>query len=159
VPRRIARGILFAEVFVEFVEPIATESKLLNNINVSNAAMAEGRAAALGFLQPAKDSERLSKRAHKKRPGVAKQPRPVALEAFSYFRELLMEVYLLLRLVPRPFTTATIAIEMPAAISPYSIAVAPDSSRQNFRINSFIVLLSVRGLRASFNLRRLSVRI
>ena len=81
MPRRIARGILFAEVFVEFVEPIATESKLLNNINVSNAAMAEGRAAALGFLQPAKDSERLSKRADKKRPGVAKQPRPVALEA------------------------------------------------------------------------------
>jgi len=41
--------------------------------------MAEGRAAALGFLQPAKDSERLSKRADKKRPGVAKQPRPVAV--------------------------------------------------------------------------------
>jgi len=74
VPRRIARGILFAEAFVEFVEPIATESKLLNNINVSNAAMAEGRAAALGFLQPAKDSERLSKHAHKK--GRALQSNP-----------------------------------------------------------------------------------
>ena len=79
MPRRIARGILFAEAFVEFVEPIATESKLLSNINVSNAAMAEGRSAALGFLQPAKDSERLSKRADKKRPGVAQQPRPVAV--------------------------------------------------------------------------------
>jgi hypothetical protein len=31
-------------------------------------------------------------------------------------------------LVPRPFTTAMIATEIPAAIRPYSIAVAPDSS-------------------------------
>jgi hypothetical protein len=29
--------------------------------------------------------------------------------------------------VPRVFTTAMMAIEMPAAIRPYSIAVAPDS--------------------------------
>ena len=33
--------------------------------------------------------------------------------------------------VPRPFTTAMTAIEMPAAIRPYSMAVAPDSSRRN----------------------------
>src|SRR5580698_1214958 len=32
------------------------------------------------------------------------------------------------RLVPRPWTTAMIATEMPAAMRPYSIAVAPDSS-------------------------------
>jgi len=31
---------------------------------------------------------------------------------------------------PRPFTTAMIATEMPAAISPYSMAVAPVSSRR-----------------------------
>ena len=37
----------------------------------------------------------------------------------------------MLSLVPRPFTTATIAMEMPAAISPYSMAVAPVSSRRN----------------------------
>ena|SRR6266496_2074588 len=30
--------------------------------------------------------------------------------------------------VPRPFTTVMIATEMPAAIRPYSMAVAPDSS-------------------------------
>src|SRR6516162_11561832 len=59
--------------------------------------------------------------------------------SFDYFSELLIEVNLLLRLVPRPFTATMIAIEMPAAIRPYSMAVAPDSSLQNFEI-SFIVL-------------------
>ena len=44
----------------------------------------------------------------------------------SYFNELLIEVKLVLSVVPRPFTAATIAIEIPAAIRPYSIAVAPD---------------------------------
>src|SRR5215210_3230505 len=33
-----------------------------------------------------------------------------------------------LSLVPRPCTTVMIATEMPAAIRPYSMAVAPDSS-------------------------------
>src|ERR1700687_3142100 len=45
-----------------------------------------------------------------------------------YFSELLMSVNLVLRLEPRPLTTAMIASEMPAAIRPYSMAVAPDSS-------------------------------
>jgi hypothetical protein len=49
-----------------------------------------------------------------------------------YFSELLMSVNLVFRLVPRPLTTAMIASEMPAAISPYSMAVAPDSSAKNF---------------------------
>jgi hypothetical protein len=106
--------------------------------------------------------QRLSKRADKKRPGVAKQPRPVAVGG----------VFLLQRVVNGSVLAVEIGAETihdrddsnrdagcDAAISPYSIAVAPDSSRQNFRINSFIVLLSVRGLRASFNLRRLSVTI
>jgi hypothetical protein len=48
-----------------------------------------------------------------------------------YFSELLMSVNLVLRLVPRPLTTAMIASEMPAAINPYSMAVAPDSSAKN----------------------------
>ena len=43
-----------------------------------------------------------------------------------YFNEVLTESNLPLRLVPNPFTTAMIAIEIPAAIKPYSIAVAPD---------------------------------
>ncbi len=41
---------------------------------------------------------------------------------------------LVFRLVPRPFTMAMIASEMPAAIKPYSMAVAPDSSARNLRI-------------------------
>ena len=43
-----------------------------------------------------------------------------------YFNEVLIESNLVLRLLPNPLTTATIAIEIPAAIKPYSIAVAPD---------------------------------
>src|ERR1700760_4443357 len=43
----------------------------------------------------------------------------------TYFRELLIDVYTPFRLLPNPLTTAMIAREMPAAIKPYSIAVAP----------------------------------
>ena len=45
---------------------------------------------------------------------------------------------LVLRLVPRPLTAAIIASAIPAAIRPYSIAVAPDSSvkkRKKVRFN------------------------
>jgi hypothetical protein len=52
----------------------------------------------------------------------------------AYFSELLIAVNLVLSLVPRPFTTAMIASAMPAAISPYSIAVAPVSSARKLRI-------------------------
>jgi len=52
----------------------------------------------------------------------------------AYFSELLIAVYLVLSLVPIPFTTEMIASAMPAAISPYSIAVAPDSSARKLRI-------------------------
>lgn len=55
-----------------------------------------------------------------------------------YFSESLIEVNLVFRLVPRPLTTAMIASEMPAAISPYSMAVAPDSSFQNFKTERFM---------------------
>ena len=48
-----------------------------------------------------------------------------------------MEVNLSLSEVPRPLTAVIIAIEMPAAIRPYSIAVAPDSSEKNFKITLF----------------------
>ena len=50
-----------------------------------------------------------------------------------YFSELLIDVNIVLRLVPKPFTTAMIASAMPAAIKPYSIAVAPDSSDRNLK--------------------------
>jgi hypothetical protein len=48
----------------------------------------------------------------------------------TYFRELLMEVKFVFRFTPRPLTTAMMASAMPAAIRPYSIAVAPPSSRR-----------------------------
>jgi hypothetical protein len=44
---------------------------------------------------------------------------------YRYFNEPLIEVNLVFSFVPRPFTTAMIARAIPAAINPYSIAVAP----------------------------------
>ena len=55
----------------------------------------------------------------------------------NYFKELLIEPNLSFKLVPRLFTTVMIASAMPAAIRPYSIAVAPDSSDQNFKTMLF----------------------
>ena len=49
----------------------------------------------------------------------------LSVRDLDYFNELLIDVNMLLRLVPRPFTAAIIASEIPAAIRPYSIAVAP----------------------------------
>jgi len=40
--------------------------------------------------------------------------------------------------VPTPLTAAMIAIAIPAAISPYSIAVAPDSFFKNLTTKDFI---------------------
>ena len=54
--------------------------------------------------------------------------------AGAYFNEVLIEVKVLPSFVPRPFTAAMIASEIPAAIRPYSIAVAPDSSLANSEI-------------------------
>ena len=51
----------------------------------------------------------------------------------GYFNEVLLELNMVFRLLPSPSTTATIASAIPAAISPYSIAVAPDSSDMNFK--------------------------
>ncbi len=57
--------------------------------------------------------------------GVATLPEK---ETETYFSELLTEVNLSFRFDPRPLTAAMMASAIPAAISPYSIAVAPDSS-------------------------------
>ena len=46
--------------------------------------------------------------------------------AQPYFNALETELNVALRLLPRVCTAAMIATEIPAAISPYSIAVAPD---------------------------------
>jgi hypothetical protein len=45
-----------------------------------------------------------------------------------YFNCVEIELNVVLSFVPRPFTTAMMAMEIPAAIRPYSMAVAPDSS-------------------------------
>ena len=44
--------------------------------------------------------------------------------------------------VPRPLTTEMMAIEMPAAIKPYSMAVAPDSSLRKRRSRKRIIGIS-----------------
>lgn len=59
----------------------------------------------------------------------------------NYFKELLIEVNLSFSVVPRLFTTVMIASAIPAAIRPYSIAVAPDSSDQNFETMRFKIRL------------------
>jgi hypothetical protein len=55
----------------------------------------------------------------------------------DYFSELLIDVNLSLSVPPKVFTIAIIASEIPAAIKPYSMAVAPDSSDKNFKILHF----------------------
>jgi hypothetical protein len=59
-------------------------------------------------------------------PCLIEYEMPPDKETETYFNELLIEVNWVLRLLPRPFTTAIIASAIPAAIKPYSIAVAPD---------------------------------
>jgi hypothetical protein len=49
----------------------------------------------------------------------------------AYFSCDEIELKVVLSFVPRPFRTAMIAIDMPAAIRPYSMAVAADSSPRN----------------------------
>ena len=49
-------------------------------------------------------------------------------EEFTYLSALDTEVKVVFSLEPRVPTTVTIAIEIPAAIRPYSMAVAPLSS-------------------------------
>ena len=68
------------------------------------------------------------------------------MEGRNYFKELLIEVNLSFNVVPRLFTTVMIANAIPAAIRPYSIAVAPDSSDQNFKTMRFkLASISIQG--------------
>src|SRR5258708_7524349 len=56
----------------------------------------------------------------------------VAIAPFwPHFIAVFTEVKVVLRAVPRGPTTTTTTIEMPAAMRPCSIAVAPDSSRKS----------------------------
>src|ERR1700722_20094291 len=57
-------------------------------------------------------------------------------DAPLYFNEVLIDENLVFRWEPMPFTTEMMASEIPAAINPYSIAVAAVSSARNFRTNA-----------------------
>jgi hypothetical protein len=61
----------------------------------------------------------------------------------TYFNAVLTLLNSVLRLVPTPLTAVMIAIAIPAAIRPYSIAVAPDSSDQNFTKKRFTLILQI----------------
>ena len=52
----------------------------------------------------------------------------------TYFNEVLIAVNLVLSFEPNPFTAVMIAREIPAAIRPYSMAVAAVSSFKNLEI-------------------------
>jgi hypothetical protein len=58
---------------------------------------------------------------------------PVFYGNNRHFSEVLIEVNLVFSFVPIPFTTDMMTSAMPAASSPYSMAVAPDWSAQNLR--------------------------
>jgi hypothetical protein len=57
--------------------------------------------------------------------------RPLAKPLLGYFSCVEIELKVDLSFVPRPLTTAMIATEIPAAIRPYSMAVAAESSLRN----------------------------
>ncbi|MGY3443940.1 hypothetical protein ACVW17_003941 [Bradyrhizobium sp. USDA 4473] len=59
----------------------------------------------------------------------------------TYFSEPLIELKVPLSDEPTPFTAAMMAIAMPVAISPYSMAVAPDSSCKNLTKKALIAAL------------------
>jgi hypothetical protein len=63
---------------------------------------------------------------------LRKRARPV-----YYLIEVEIDENWVFSFVPNPFTTAMMASAMPAAIRPYSIAVAPDSSERNFVMYCF----------------------
>ena len=56
----------------------------------------------------------------------------------AYLSDVLMSLNLLPKVVPRVFTAAMMASEIPAAMRPYSIAVAPDSSLAK-RVRSLVI--------------------
>lgn len=62
----------------------------------------------------------------------------VRMGAPGYFSDVLMLVKVVESLVPTPFTAVMMAIAMPVAINPYSIAVAPVSSAQKSCNNLFM---------------------
>src|SRR5262249_28789144 len=80
-----------------------------------------------------------------KKAECAMNPGRFALEAFSYCEKLLIEENLDVRLLTNLLTDTLIAIDIPAAIRSYSIAVAPESTRKNLPIKGFITFASGNG--------------
>jgi hypothetical protein len=66
----------------------------------------------------------------------------IAAQAGPYRSDELIESNLPLNVEPSPFTAAMMVSAIPAAIKPYSIAVAPESSRKNITTIAFIVSAS-----------------
>lgn len=77
----------------------------------------------------------------KKTPGVAARCLLENAVCENYFNEPAIVLKVPLSDVPTPFTAAMMAIAMPVAISPYSIAVAPDSFFKNLTIKAFMAAL------------------
>src|SRR6202158_6343649 len=69
-----------------------------------------------------------------------------SFDGLDYLSWVEMLENLLFKLVPRPLTTAIIATEMPAAMRPYSIAVAPELSFTK-RTKRFFIGSSLRSTR------------
>src|SRR5437879_1832925 len=67
----------------------------------------------------------------RRRPGAWGARSRNAPDMGDYFSEVLMVLKLVVSWVPTPCTALMIAIAIPAAIRPYSMAVAPDSSLKN----------------------------
>src|SRR5438132_6465824 len=65
--------------------------------------------------------------AKKKGPGAGQSPEEIRIRLQVYFSAFCTLVKVPLRFVPTPCTATMMATEMPAAMRPYSIAVAPDS--------------------------------
>ena len=77
--------------------------------------------------------------------------------ARDYLSWVEMLVNVVVRLVPRVLTAAMIATEMPAAIRPYSMAVAPLSFFRKLRISRLTEILPlIMVVRAKVSLLRLS---
>src|ERR1700712_888020 len=58
----------------------------------------------------------------------------------GYFSDVLTVSNLPLSWVPTPLTAVMMAIAIPAAIRPYSMAVAPDSSLKNDKMRDFMAV-------------------
>src|ERR1700733_9196642 len=85
-------------------------------------------------MRPLQNGSRWDSFPHCKTAHPSFQNQPLRVETdqhptkAGYLRADETEVNVVLSLAPRPFVTVIIATAIPAAISPYSIAVAADSS-------------------------------